>query len=281
MKPEKNKIVYKTLKCFATNAAGIKSKYKSFEKVLSSLKPQIFMLQETKLKVSEIIKCENSKDFQIYHLNRQNKQGGGLAVGVKNDIESTLIREGDDTTEALSIQIVLENMPIRIIVGYGPQENAEIEKKKKFWNFIENEIFEAEVANHGIIFQMDGNLHAGPGLVKKDPNPMNKNGKLFLEFMERNKSLIVLNSLESCKGVITRQRKLENRTEQAVLDFFLINEKLRPFLKEILIDEDREYGLFNTAQIRKDGKLSKSDHNSLIASFNIGINKTKLKRGYV
>ena len=108
---------------------------------------------------------------------------------------------------------------------------------------------------------MDGNLHAGPELVQKDPNPMNKNGKLFLEFLERNKSLIVLNSLESCKGLITRQRKLKNRTEQAVLDFFLINEKLKPFLEHLLIDEEREYGLFNTAQIRKNGKTRLSCFN--------------------
>ena len=101
----KSKIVSKTLKCFAINAAGIKSKYKSFEKVLLSLKPQIFMIQETKLKVNEVIKCEASKDYQIYHLNRQNKQGGGLAVGIENSIESTLIREGDENTEVLSIQI--------------------------------------------------------------------------------------------------------------------------------------------------------------------------------
>ena len=166
-------------------------------------------------------------------------------------------------------------MPIRIIVGYGPQENADTEKKKQFWNFVENEIFEAEVTNHGIIFQMDGNLHAGPGLVKEDPNPINKNGKLFLDFIGRNKSLIVLNGLESCKGVITRQRQLQNRTEQAVLDFFLINEKLRPFFQDMLIDEDREYGLFNTAQIKKNGKIIESDHNPLIATFNLTINKTK------
>ena len=75
-----------------------------------------------------------------------------------------------------------------------------------------------------------------------------------------------------------KTKKVKNGTEQAVLDFFLINEKFRPFSEEILIDKDIEYGVFNTSQMRKDGKLSKSDHNSLIASFNIGINKTKLKR---
>ena len=126
------------------------------------------MLQETKLKINEVIKCEGSKDFQIFHLNRQNKNGGGIAVGIENNIESTLVREGDDSTEVLSIQIVLGNLPIRIIVGYGPQETDDIRKKTLFWSFIENEINEAEAAEHGIILQMDGNLHAGSEIVKND-----------------------------------------------------------------------------------------------------------------
>ena len=233
------------------------------------------MLQETKLTVNEVIKCEASKDFQVYYLNRQNRQGGGLAVGIENNIESTLIREGDDNIEALSIQIVLKQLPVRIIVGYGPQENYNMDKKIQFWNFIEQEINEAELAEHGIILQIDGNLHAGPGLVKNDPNPINRNRKLFMEFLKRNNSLIVLNSLESCKGVITRRRMLENRIEQAVLDFFLINEKLRPFFKELIIDEEKEYGLCNLAQIKKNKKIIESDHNSLICAFNIEINKIK------
>ena len=246
--------------------------------MLFSLKPQIFMIQETKLKVNEVIKCEGSREFQIFHLNRQNTHGGGIAVGIENNIESTLIREGDDSTEVLSIQIVLGNLPIRIIVGYGPQETDDIRKKTLFWSFIENEINEAEAAEHGIILQMDGNLHAGSEIVKNDPNPINRNGKLFVEFLKRNNSLIVLNNSEGCKGLITRQRKLENRIERAVLDFFLINEKLRPFFKELVIDEDKEFGLCNLAQIKKNGKIIESDHNALIGTFNIEINRTESTR---
>ena len=81
------------------------------------------------------------------------------------------------------------------------------------------------------MIQMDGNLHAG-NLIEKDPNTQNKNGKLFMDFLSRNKSLKVLNCLNTCKGVITRRRVCENKIEEAVLDFFLINERLRPFFKK-------------------------------------------------
>ena len=88
---------------------------------------------------------------------------------------------------------------------------------------------------------MDGNLHAGQSLIKNDPNPINQNGKLFLEFLENNPSLIVVNTLDLCTGVITRRRELISKTEEAVLDFFVINEKLRPLLSKMSIDENRDY----------------------------------------
>ena len=232
------------------------------------------MLEETKLKANEKIKCEAANDFQIFHLNRQNSQGGGIAVGVEKNIESTLVREGDDKLEVISVQVVLGKIPVRLVVGYGPQENDEVEKKKNFWNFIENELTEAELEGHGIMIQMDGNLHAGD-LVKGDPNPQNKNGKMFRDFLNRNKSLVVLNCLETCKGVITRTRKTEIKTEEAVLDFFLINDKLRPFFKEMIIDEERNFCLSNIAQIKKNGRIIETDHNAMIAEFNLTVDAKK------
>ena len=144
----KNKNISKTLKIFAANAAGISCKLKSFENILLKIKPQIWMLEETKLKPNGRIKCEALNDFQVFYLNRQKSQGGGLALGVHREIESTLIRDGDDETEVLSVQTLMADIPVRIIVAYGPQENASSEKKMKFWSFIENEIKIDEIKDH-------------------------------------------------------------------------------------------------------------------------------------
>ena len=64
----------------------------SFNEILNNISPQMWMLQETKLKPNEQIKCEAAKAFQIFYLSRQKSQGGGLALGVLKDLESTLIR---------------------------------------------------------------------------------------------------------------------------------------------------------------------------------------------
>ena len=118
------------------NAAGIKCKMDSLDDILKRLKPQIWSIQETKLKPNEKLKSEVINNFQVYYLNRQNSQGGGLAIGIDKDIESTLKREGNDEIEALAVQIVVGNVPIKMIVGYGPQENSLKEKKEKFEDFL-------------------------------------------------------------------------------------------------------------------------------------------------
>ena len=188
---------------------------------------------------------EVQNEFQIFYLYRQDSQGGGLAVGIDKNIESILVREGNDEIEALMVQVVLDNIPARIVVAYGPQENALKDKKEKFWDFIEDEVRKAELDQMGLIIQMDGNLHGGPGLIKHDPNPQNQNGKLFQQFMERNAFLTVANNLNVCQGKITRIRKLENKTEKAILDFLIMNEKLRPFMSKMIIDEERKFCLIN------------------------------------
>ena len=49
------------------------------------------------------MKCDEPDQFQIFYLSRQESQGGGLALGVDKDIESTLIRAGNDEVEVMSI----------------------------------------------------------------------------------------------------------------------------------------------------------------------------------
>ena len=165
------------------NAAGLPSKIKSLDNLLKILKPHIWTIQESKLKTDQKIKLEDENGFNLFYLNRKESLGGGLIVGVHKDIESVLVREGDDETEAMVIHVKIEGMTIKIVNAYGPQENATKEKKEKFWEFLEEESIKAELENLGLIIQMDGNMHAGPKIIKDDPNPQNYNGKLLEEFL--------------------------------------------------------------------------------------------------
>ena len=79
------------------------------------------------------IKTPTSKKYTFYKLLRTSsavkgvKGGGG---GVINHLDPSWISEGDDEAEALTVEIWVNGFPIRLICGYGPQENDE--KKRKF-----------------------------------------------------------------------------------------------------------------------------------------------------
>ena len=71
------------------------------------------------------------------------------------------------------------------------------------------------------------------------------------------------------KHVITRYRKTSMRTEESVLDFFVVCEKFFSFVTSMIVDEERKFALskFCTKVGRKSLKVS--DHNTLILNLNI------------
>ena len=167
----------------------------------------MFCIQETKLKKQNKIKTESSKKFTIYELNRKEKSGGGLCIGVLKDLRPVWVAQGDDEVECISVEIWVDDFPIRVVTAYGPQLGDKLERKQKFWDFIQREAQNAFDQGSGFILQMDSNAHIGKEMLEEDPNPQNLNGKLFCEFMERMPHLNLINALPLCEGSISRMRK--------------------------------------------------------------------------
>ena len=109
------------------NTAGLKSKFTSFKKVIQELKPSVFFAQETKFKEEGQIKLGD--EYIVYEKVRKNDRGGGgLAIGCLKELSPCWVSEGTDNVEAISINIFLKNMKIRCCTAYGPQENDNVEK---------------------------------------------------------------------------------------------------------------------------------------------------------
>ena len=104
------------------NCNGLNSKWQSFDKIIHDLNPCAFFLQETKLPIKQPFKS-STNEYVIFRLEREKSRGGGLALGVIQDLNPILIRMGTDATEAISVKINVNNFEIRLIVGYGAQES--------------------------------------------------------------------------------------------------------------------------------------------------------------
>jgi hypothetical protein len=267
----------KSLRFMGVNAAGLKSKLSSFKKVLTDLRPSVFLVEETKYKEAGHLKVGD--DFIIYELVRKSENGGGgLALGCLKDLNPCWVSEGNDQVEALSVDIFLKNIKIKCCVAYGPQEGDNVEKKEAFWEHLDKEVEEASKAGAGFVLQFDGNLWAGDKVIPGDPRPQNKNGKLFVEFLERNPNLTVVNSLPQCQGLITRSRVKDGVVEESVLDFFIVCSLVLPYITKMVIDDRKSHILTNYKQVRKTGKAIDSDHFTEYLDMDLEVIKEKPER---
>ena len=275
LRKNKNKSKKNKVRFLGVNSAGISSKLHSFKNVVNALQPSVFFIQETKLKRQGKLKLDN---FIIYELNRKKRNGGGLAIGVVEELKPVWISEGDDTTEVLVVEIDISGFKVRCVGGYGPQEKDAIEKKKLFWDKLSAEVYDAMENNAGFLLQMDGNLWVGPDVIKDDPNPCNTNGKLFKEFLLRFPHLKVVNSLQLCEGLITRKRTTSKRTEIAVLDFFVVCTLVLPFVEKMVVDEEKQYALSNYSNVKGKKHKIDSDHNTMFLDLSLDLPVLKADR---
>lgn len=266
------------LKIVGVNAAGLMSKIESFEKLLSDLEPAVFCVQETKIRKPNMIKCESSKRFTIYELHRKNSSGGGLCIGVLKDLHPVWIAQGDDEVECLAVEIWVDNIPVRIVTGYGPQVGDAPDRKVKFWDFIEREAKNAKNVGAAFILQMDSNAHLGNDILINDPNVQNVNGKLFCEFLKRLPHLTVINSLPLCEGSITRMRKTINGVEKSILDVFVTCDKMLPYIKRMTVDDSRKHALTNFKAFKESKRVIESDHNVEVLEIDLVFSNIKPER---
>ena len=231
-----------------TNCNGILNKKDSLNAAIDEFNPSVVTLQETKSRKFGNLKL---KGYQIFEKLRNGGNGGGILTAADENMNPVLISTGkEDDSELLTIQVEVGSHNIRIINGYGPQED-ECSKDDiyKFWQEIEGETLNAKDNNCLVIVQMDANAKIGKENLKDDPNTETPNGRILLDMCER-QNLTILNTLDLCRGVITRERITVNNIERSIIDYIIVCEEMKQFLEEMFIDEDRIHVLTRYGKIR-------------------------------
>ena len=235
-----------------------------FKNIINQFKPGCILIQESKLRNKGSLKLDG---YQIFELNRIG-MGGGLFTAIDENLSPVLIRPGQDNTEILVTQICIAGFNIRILNGYGPQEDSNKDDILNFWHQMEKEIIDAKDENCGIIIGFDANAKLGSSIIQGDPNVMSNNGLIFLNLVKRH-NLTVANASDKCNGTITRHRSTINNVEEAVLDYFVFCERMEPFFNSMLIDEKRLHVLKKFVTTRGFVNHVESDHNIMVAKFSL------------
>ena len=257
------------------NSASLKNKLFSLSKTIEDLNLSLFCVQETHFVKEGSVKFKGVDRFQIFQKLCDTKSGGGLCIGALQDLNPFWVGDRGCEVESMSIKITVQHMEIRVVNSYGPQEYDSSEKKENFWSHLDHEVFLANNEGNGLIIAMDSNSWLGPKILRNDPHTQNKNGELFANFLMRNSNLTILNAESLCQGLITRSRKVNGVTEKSVLDYVIVCEKVRPFVTQFTIDEEKKYALSNYSSR---GKVKHSDHNSIITDMTFKFQRIKPDR---
>ena len=108
------------LKIFSTNAAGLKLKIQSLKNEINTTNAAIFTVQETHFAKKGKLKVDG---FEIFEAIRKKKKDGGTLMGIHKGLKPMLIKEYSDKFELLIVEVTAGDKEIRVISGYGPQEN--------------------------------------------------------------------------------------------------------------------------------------------------------------
>ena len=107
-------------------------------------------------------------------------------LGVHVSHKPVLISEYSDDFEILVVQVRIGCKDIRLISGYGPQENLDIDKRMLFFASLEEEIVRTKVSKKSIILQLDGKSKLGKNIIPGDPHEQSQNGAALAAIVNRN-----------------------------------------------------------------------------------------------
>ena len=120
--------VVQSVPIFSANCAGAVNKIQSLVNNVIHLGAGIITLQETHFQKKGRLNGK-LKDFEFFEAIRK-KHNGGTLIGVHKGLDPVLIEEYSEDFELLVVEVKFGGKDVRIISGYGPQENWKNSEKK-------------------------------------------------------------------------------------------------------------------------------------------------------
>ena len=137
-KSVKNNVV-QNVPIFSANCAGLVNQIQSLENNVTHLGAGIITLQETHFKRKGRLN-DKLNDFEFFEAIRKQKQKGGTLIGVHKNLDPILIEEYSEEFELLVVEVKIGGKDVRIISGYGPQENWKKEDKMPFLEHLKKKL---------------------------------------------------------------------------------------------------------------------------------------------
>ena len=265
-KKKQNKVCKSELILMHANVRGFLSKKQSIIDNVEKVSPDIFLTNEHGLRGKNKV---NIPSYFSFTKCRESKQSGGCSISVVNAMkqETVKVKEGINDDEYIIVRIETFAFPINIVSYYGEQESRSggndkvLDKWLRFRQDIEAILFKGEeVIILGDFNKHIGNDHLG---VKGNKPDITFGGRLVRDFLGTG-DLVLINSTEKCIGGPFTREDPSGRADKSCLDLAMVSVRLAPFVKEMVIDNERLYAMNRV--VTKNGKLTitPTDHYTVI-----------------
>ena len=245
--------------------------------MIKELQPTLCILLETHLKEEDWY--EEIEGYQQIRRERKKGDGGGIMVMVKENMKSIIMPMDSDSNEMIWLKVHNSRMALKIGAIYMPQESQKSKQQlKEIYKEIEEEITRTDQHNERILLIGDFNCKVGK-VIEGNEEQISKGGKLLLGMMKKQK-MVLINSLDVCKGRWTRIEK----NKKSILDYVLVKKEDAQYVKEMEIDEDKLSGAYSVKGQRKNPKVTYSDHNLIKIHMNLlemAIDENKAKKSTI
>ena len=249
------------MKIMYANANGITGKIDNLKTAAKTHNSHVIAITETKIQ-GDMPKLEG---YEWISKNRTGKEGGGIAIAVRNDLtnNATLVDDLEDQDQEV-IWVEIRSGPPKQFIGvyYGTQENSPIEETEREYSQLTTQIHALQQRG-GVILtaDFDAKLEINDNHIRHNKS---RNGKLLGKLIE-DTGLTPINTQQGkCKR--TRQNR-DNPMEMSVIDYILVSKQYVNNIEEINVDKIGIYRLRGKAD---------SDHNTITTT--ISSNLTTRKR---
>ena len=192
--------------------------------------------------------------------NDRNQDGGGVMLLVKKELEYITVEVKKTSEHLESLWVLINNNKVKLKIGvvYFPQEQEQ--DLKEIYKIIKEQVQESGKNDESVMIVGDFNCKVGKE-IKENHKVVTKGGRKLKKFVEK-EGLKIINSLENCSGVWTRDEK----GVKSILDYVIADNELAEHITEMKIhDNDKDISPFNLKQINsKKIKMVYSDHNPIV-----------------
>ena len=218
------------MKIMYANANGITGKIDSLKTAAKTHNSHIITITETKIQ-GDIPKLEG---YEWISKNRTRKEGGGIAIAVRNDLTNNVTRVDDlEDQDQEVIWVEIRSGPQKQFIGvhYGTQENSPIEETEREYSQLTTQIHTLQ-RRGGVILTADFNakLEINDNHIRQNKS---RNGKLLGKLIEDTELTPINKQQGKCKW--TRQNR-NNPMEKSVIDYILVSKQYMNNIEEVNVD---------------------------------------------